>query len=643
MPNRQPLTPEDILKFENIGDAQLSPDGKTIAFVRGKPFKPDGVSVHATIWLCDVATGKIRQLTSGPRTDTLPRWSPDGKQLAFLSNRLSEKQKQIFLIDPHGGEARALTTLKGIIPTPRGLNALQWSPDGQQLGFLLKDSYSEEERTRRRQKDDAIVFEQNPLYVRAWSVRIDDQSVRCISPEQLQVWEFSWHPDSQRMAATVSDVPYESAWYSNRLVTFAIEGDTHELWSSSRQVSLPGWSPDGSQVTFISATWSDRGCAAGDLWTIAAEGGEANHVSAGTVASFGWYSWTTDSRQLLAIGHERGGTGIHRFDIPEKTATALWWEEAAVTEAHWPRFSVASDNTIALIKEDPAHPRDLWVGQLQGDQLDWKQLTNLHPLADTFLTGETSFHHWQGADDWPMQGLLIKPTNYEPGTSYPLVMWVHGGPTGVSGSRYYTSFGWCQLMANAGYAVFLPNYRGSVGWGLEFSESNLGDMGGKDFEDMLLGIDSLVDAGIADAERLAVAGWSYGGFISAWAVSQSQRFRAAVMGAGISHWSSFHGKSCLSDWDAMYYQADPYERSGKFEQFSPITYAHDIQTPTLILHGEQDQDVPVEQAYTFFRTLKDQEVPVELVVYPRESHAVTERLHMLDMSRRVLAWLDTHL
>ena len=147
-----------------------------------------------------------------------------------------------------------------------------------------------------------------------------------------------------------------------------------------------------------------------------------------------------------------------------------------------------------------------------------------------------------------------------------------------------------------------------MGWGLEFSESNLGDMGGKDFEDMLLGIDSLVDTGLADAERLAVAGWSYGGFISAWAVSQSQRFRAAVMGAGISHWTSFHGKSCLSAWDAMYYQTDPYERSGKFEQFSPITYAHDIQTPTLILHGERDQDVPVEQAYTFFRTLKDQQV-----------------------------------
>jgi dipeptidyl aminopeptidase/acylaminoacyl peptidase len=198
-------------------------------------------------------------------------------------------------------------------------------------------------------------------------------------------------------------------------------------------------------------------------------------------------------------------------------------------------------------------------------------------------------------------------------------------------------------MASAGYAVFLPNYRGSTGWGLAFAEANLGDMGGKDFDDMMLGVDSLVAAGIADPARLAVAGWSYGGFTAAWAVSQTDRFRAAVMGAGISHWLSFHGKSCLADWDAIHYAASPYERGGTFERFSPLTHHDQLSTPTLILHGENDQDVPVEQAYLFYRTLKDRNVPVELIVYPREDHAVKERAHQLDMSRRVLAWLERYL
>jgi dipeptidyl aminopeptidase/acylaminoacyl peptidase len=198
-------------------------------------------------------------------------------------------------------------------------------------------------------------------------------------------------------------------------------------------------------------------------------------------------------------------------------------------------------------------------------------------------------------------------------------------------------------LASAGYAVFQPNYRGSVGWGLEFAESNIGDMGGRDFEDMLLGIDSLVAGGIADGNRLAIAGWSYGGFTAAWGVSQTNRFRAAVMGAGISHWLSFHGKSALADWDAIHYGQSPYVRDGLFQRFSPLAYYDNLQTPTLILHGAEDQDVPVEQSYLFYRALNDKRVPTELVVYPREDHAVKERAHLLDMSRRVLAWMERFL
>jgi dipeptidyl aminopeptidase/acylaminoacyl peptidase len=293
--------------------------------------------------------------------------------------------------------------------------------------------------------------------------------------------------------------------------------------------------------------------------------------------------------------------------------------------------------------EDADNPREVWVGDDPQGAIQWSRCTQLHPQAAEITIGQTEVHHWKGADGWAMQGLVIKPVGYEPGRTYPLVMWVHGGPTGVSGSRYQAASLWNQLLANQEYAVFLPNYRGSVGWGLEFSESNLGDMGGKDFEDMMLGIDSLIESGLADADRLAIAGWSYGGFTAAWAVSQTDRFKAAVMGAGISHWLSFHGRSCLSDWDAIYYQASPYESNGPFQRFSPLTYYDQLNTPTLILHGEVDQDVPVEQSQLFYRALKDKGVPTELVVYPREPHGVTERAHLLDMSRRVIDWLGRYL
>lgn len=636
---KRPLTADDVLAFRNVEDAQIAPDGTQVAFVVGDSFKLDSKWPRSTIWIVGTAGGEPRQLTAGPRTDALPRWSPDGRRLAFLSDRLQEGQRQVFVIARDGGEAAPLTDVRGSIPTPRGLNSLQWSPDGRSLAFLMEDPETDAERARREAQDDAIEFEQNPKYVRLWVVDVETKSLQCVTPANRQIWEFGWSPTSKEFAAVVSDVPYEWAWYTNRLVQFVIGGPMQTLWQTRRQVALPVWSPDGKQIACIASNWSDRGCVAGDVWVIDTPSGKARHVTPGIIASLGWIEWSKDRRELLAIGHDRGGTGIHRIDPATGQRSRVWWQPAAVAEGHWPRFSRAQDGTIAVVLEDPDHPRDVWIAREQAGSLAWKQLTQLHPQAEAIALGETTVHHWKGADGWDMQGLLIKPVGHQPGKPCPLVLWVHGGPTGVSGSRFQAAFGWNQLLANAGFAVFLPNYRGSVGWGLEFAESNLGDMGGQDFADMLLGVDSLIAAGVADPQRLAIAGWSYGGYTAAWAVSQTDRFRAAVMGAGISHWLSFHGKSSLADWDAIHYATSPYEAAGLFHKFSPLSYHENLKTPTLILHGEKDHDVPVEQAYLFFRALKDKGVPAELIIYPREDHAVKERKHLLDMAGRVVGWV----
>jgi dipeptidyl aminopeptidase/acylaminoacyl peptidase len=642
LPKRR-LTPEDVLSFRNVEDAQISPDGSRIAFVIGDSFKSDSKWPKSTIWVMETAGGEPRQLTAGPRTDTLPRWSPDGRLLAFLSDRLKDGQRQVFVLPRDGGEALPLTDIKGAIPTPRGLNALQWSPDGRSLAFLQEDPETDDERRKRETLDDAVEFEQKPKYVRVWTVDVATKALRCVSPDGLQIWEFAWSPDARELAAVVSDVPYEWAWYTNRLDRFRCEGSATTVWQAKRQVAFPAWSPDGGRIAFISSNWSDRGCIAGDVWVVSAAGGEARDISRGLTASPGWLEWSADGKTLLAMGHDRGGAGLHRVAADGRYHERIWWRQAAVAEAHWPRFSHARDGSLAVGMEDADHPRDVWVSAPGSAAVEWKQLTHLHPQAAEIEIGQTSVHHWKGAEGWEMQGLLISPVGYQAGRKYPLVMWVHGGPTGMTAARYYAAHGWPQLLACAGYAVFLPNYRGSAGWGLEFAESNIGDMGGRDFEDMLLGIDSLIAAGIADADRLAIAGWSYGGFAAAWAVSQTNRFRAAVMGAGISHWLSFHGKSSLADWDAIHYGQSPYVRDGLFHKFSPLSYFENLQTPTLILHGAEDQDVPVEQSYLFYRALKDKRVPAELIVYPREDHAVKERAHLIDMSRRVLAWMERHL
>jgi len=641
--SKRRLTPEDVLAFRHVEDAQISPDGSRVAFVVGDSFKSDSKWPKSAIWAVATAGGQPRQLTAGPRTDSLPRWSPDGSALAFLSDRSKEGQRQVYLLAGDGGEATPLTDIEGAIPTPRGLNSLQWSPDGRSIAFLREDPQTDEERRKIEARDDAIEFERNPKFVRVWTVDVATRELRCVSPDAMQIWEFAWSPDSREMAAVVSDQPYEWAWYTNRLVRFPCGGSPRAVWQSKRQVALPVWSPQGERIAFISSNWSDRNCIAGDVWVVDAAGGEAQDVSAGLDASPGWIQWSGDGRTLLAFGHDRGGIGLHRLSADGQTRERLWWRQAAASEGHWPRFSQSEKGALAVILEDPDHPRDVWIASFSSKELEWKQLTHLHPQAAEIEIGQTLVHHWRGVGDWDMQGLLIKPVGYEPGRIYPLVMWVHGGPAGVSGSRYCAAFGWNQLLANAGFAVFLPNYRGSVGWGLKFAESNIGDMGGRDFDDMMLGVNSLIAPGIADPARLAIAGWSYGGFTAAWAVSQTNHFRAAVMGAGISDWLSFHGKSALADWDAIHYGTSPYARNGLFKKFSPISYYENLQTPTLILHGAEDQDVPVEQSYQFYRALKDKRVPAELVVYPREDHSVKERLHQLDMSKRVVAWLQRHL
>lgn len=635
MPLRK-LTPEDVLSFKNVEDAQISPDGTRVAYVLGDSFKSDTKWPKSNIWLVNTDGSETRQLTHGSRTDNLPRWSPDGNSLAFLSDRQTEGVRQVHLLTFDGGEAEPLTDVKGTIPSPRGLNALQWSPDGRQLAFLMEDEQIQSE-------NDPVTFEQDPKLIRLWTIDLATREVNCVSPEGVQIWEFAWHPVSSRITAVTSDEPYEWSWYSNYLVTFALNGPSEITWKSDRQVALPVWSPDGNHLAFISSSWSDRGCVSGDLWKIDSEGERSENLTEGMVASIGWMVWDPDGKALLAIANERGGIGLHRLSAIGDNHTSLWWKQAAVAEAFWPRFSRSGEGTVAIALEDPDRPRDIWVGTPGENSCQWNQLTDHHPQACELSIGETSVHHWKGADGWEMQGLLIKPVEYEEGKSYPLVVSVHGGPSAVSGSRYYAQFGWCQLLANEGYAVFLPNYRGSVGWGVKFTEAILGDMGGKDFEDVLLGVDSLVETGIADADRLAVSGWSYGGYIAAWSVAQTNRFKASIMGAGISHWPSFHGKSCLAAWDRMYYQSDPYEPNGRYHRYSPLTYYENFETPTLILHGERDQDVPVEQSHLFFRALKDKGVPTELIVYPREFHGVIEKDHMLDMSHRVIAWFNKYL
>ena len=644
-------TQEDIDGLKAASDPQISPDGTAVAFVVAE-------LLESNIWLVPVSGGEPRRVTAAAGSDALPRWSPDGRTLAFVSDRAKEdadvyvddwqrrtmmpsKESQIYLLPMQGGEATLLTGIGGGVLKPRNLGGLVWSADGRRIAFLNTEQFDDEEKRRIDEKDDAFVHDERPKCTRLYVVDVESREVECVSPSGLHVWEFAWSPDNEEFAVVSSDLPFEGAWFTScRLVVFSSTGDDRRtVYETRRQVAMPAWSPDGKQVAFLSSNWSDRGSVDGAVFVAGSEGGDTRELSAGHTASARCLAWSGDGARLLTTATEQGGMALAEIDVATGRRDTLWHEPASISDAA--SFD-SSGGLFPIVREDAATPRDVWLVSRAGGGLDWTQMTRLNPQAEELEVGAAESVRWESVDGLEIQGLLTRPIGTG-GPPYPLMVTPHGGPTSSVTPHYGIDGPWYGLLAE-GIALFSPNFRGSTGFGLEFAEANIGDMGGMDWKDVDSGIDYLVEQGIADPERIGIGGGSYGGFMTAWAVTQSTRFKAGVMRAGISDWRSFHGKSYLNGWEVVHYGGEePWDVLDVWEKFSPINYVRNVETPTLIVHGELDLSCPVEQAHSFNRALIDLGVETELVVYPRGGHGIAERTHKLDQSRRSIAWIADRL
>jgi dipeptidyl aminopeptidase/acylaminoacyl peptidase len=561
--------------------------------------------------------------------------------LAFLSDRDEDGTFGIYLMHRDGGEAVRLAGIEGAI------SDLKWSPDGGRLAYLRTDPDTPEEKARQEAGDDVLELEQRPKYQRLWVVEVDASATGDIpaTPRQVsgdvQVWEYSWTPDGQGFALVCSELPYEWSWYSCYLATQLLAGgELREVYRPPKgQLATPEYSPDGASLAFIGGVWSDRGVVGGDVYVLPLQGGEAQYLTSGYPASFGSARWL-DAGTLLAIGYEEGEGALVRLR-PGQAPETLWRGEALFADRFQPRFSWSHDkSTLAVVREDPGAPPDVWTVNLAGEEdVRWERRTLAQPELGEFQSGDAETLRWTSPDGTDVQGILLKPAGYREGERVPLVTVVHGGPTAQYHQGFITSYLWAPLLVSRGCAVLLPNPRGSTGWGREFAEANLGDMGGGDLQDILSGVDFLVERGLADPKRLGICGWSYGGYMVAWAVTQTERFRAAVMGAGIANWRSFHGVSNIPAWDRLYMAGNPYEEGGAYDRFSPILNVRRVRTPTLVLHGERDECVPVGQGYEWYRALRECGVEARLVVYPREGHGPVEKPHLKHMLESAVEWL----
>lgn len=617
---------EEYLKLSFPEDAEISPDGRRVAYTVSEVGKESAASAQRSrIWLVPAEGGAARQLSMGPGQDTAPIWSPDGGRLAFLSDRQEPgKGLQIWLLPMDGGEATPLTRAKGRI------SRITWCRDGRHIAFLMVEEQPPQE-------GDVIQFEADPSFQRLFVVDTATGETRPVSPDGVQVWEFAEAPDGSAFAVVASALPWEWSWYQSWVGTVPAQGGgVTELYRSVRQVASPCWSPDGTGIAFLSGTWSDRGSVAGDLWIVDAKGGPATHVTEGYEGSLTWVRWPERDR-LLFLGYE-GMEATIGWIYPDGEGRLLWREAAAMGPRFQPRFTLAGAR-LAVVREDFVKLPEVWTADLGGDGLTWRQVSQVNPEPEKLVRGDCQVIEWSAADGTTIQGILITPPGYSGERRIPLVTLVHGGPTSLYGVR--TNWFWAPFLATKGVAVLMPNPRGSTGRGLAFAEANLGDMGGGDLQDILAGVDHCIALGVADPDRLGIGGWSYGGFMTAWAITQTDRFRAAVAGAAITNWLSFHGTSEIPTWDALYLQDKPDGEA--YRRCSPVLAAARVKTPTLILHGERDTCVPVGQAYEFFRALQDKGVEVKLQVYPRESHGFRERPHLQRMQEAAVTWFLEHL
>ena len=623
-----PLSFDDILSLKQIGNPNISPDGSEVAYVVADATLGVGdPAASSRVWIVAADGGEPIQATNGPGSDDLPLWSPNGQTLAFRSDREKRGTGQIYLLRYGFAEATTLTRFDG------GVADYAWSPDGSTIAAVVLD-----EQARREEGADHLIFEDQLRYERIWLVDVATGMAKQLTQGNEHVWEFCWSPDGSALAAIVSDLPHRWAWYRARLCRIeVVNGAVTTLYTPERQLARPAWSPDGAWIAVVTSIFSDPGMTGGDVLLVPATGGEVQWLAARDARSHLTLHWESDSRSLLTSAIEQGHAAMSQVTLDGSSET-LWRDERSFAS-----YGVSATPDAAAVTATISSfnaPPEVWIGRA-GVDVSWRQLTHHNAALAGRIPGEIETLHWNAPDGQEIQGLLVRPTGVEAGRVVPMVTMIHGGPTAASGYTFpgMSVSGWAPELLQRGVAVFFPNARGSAGWGRAFAEANQRDMGGHDLQDILSGVDECVRRGVADPERLGVCGWSYGGYLTAWVVTQTQRFRVAIAGASITNWVSFHGTSDIPAFDEIFYRADPYDVTGPYKTFSPIFAVDQVTTPVLFLHGERDATCPVGQAKEMFRALRDRGVSTECVIYPREGHPIREHAHRLDMLERGLNWL----
>jgi dipeptidyl aminopeptidase/acylaminoacyl peptidase len=612
------LTPAQALNVRSISDLHYSPDGEVLACVVTEPVK--GTTRARHIWLLNVKTQELRQFTNSPKSEDSPRWSPDGKQLAFLSNR--DDSRQLYVISPGGGEAKRL------VETKQEIQSFSWSSNGKQIAYLASEPKTDAEDKKEKDKDDARVVDRDDKLTRLWVLDVESSRSRQLTSGKWRTEEAEWAPEGDRLIVSATDHP-ESDQETNRIYSVNVaDGKVAEVAAPRGPFGHLRVSPDGKSVAYLAAKVD--GPQPHDLFVCSLSAADSHNLTGVTLdRPVNSFLWTTDKSFTAVIQN-----GFKTNFVSIGTGGEV---KPSSTLAVNPRaFDLSGRGQLAFVAGNATEPEEIWL-QI-GNQAP-QRASDFNKSWQQFKLQPAEVLHFKSFDGQEIEGTLIKPQTYQQGTRAPLVVLVHGGPTGAWSDSIES---WGQLLAAHGFVVFYPNVRGSTGYGQRFIEMNRADWGGGDFRDVMAGVDFLIKQNIADPQRLGIGGWSYGGYMAEWAITQTNRFKAAVSGAGLSNLASEFGTENGSSYDQWFYGV-PYENLDGFMKSSPVKYLKNAHTPTLILQGEADTTDPLGQSQELYRGLKYYGVEAEMVVYPREGHGLREEKHLLDRLNRIVAWYEKHL
>lgn len=629
---KKPFTVDDALDMIRVSNPQISPCGKWILFTKSELKWKDN-KYESYLWMVPTDGGEPFKYTSKDG-DSSPQWSPDGKYIAFLRGK--GEKRQIWLMRTAGGEAVQLTKHKAAIRTFR------WTKDSQGIIFLAPDIKSKEEKEKEKKLGEVIYVYEGPHgqlsrgeWTNFWYFCLKSKEEKQITKEKMLVRGFDISPDGKQIVYTFLTIDTRN---TGNLAEIAIanvkDGKITKLTDNKAPEFSPLWSPDGKKIAYMAPddkTWelmNDK------IWIMDVETKKYRTVSGKFVGNIYGFRWSPDGKSIIFNGLTRTKGNIFSLNIESGGLKQLTNKEGIL------RFNSLSGDcqNVACIYSDTQTPNDIWAIELE--PYKERKLTDVNPWIKERILATHQVIEWKSKDGLPIEGVLYLPPDYEKGTNIPLILNIHGGPAGVFTNGFRAAY---HIYAGLGYASLCPNVRGSSGYSDELLRGNMNDIGGGDYWDLMTGVDEIIKQGIVDKDKMGVRGWSYGGILGGWTLTQTSRFKAASLGAMVCEWASEYGMGFNFDVKLWYIGGSPWDNPESYKKMSALNFIKNVTTPVILFHGDKDPQCSIGQSMMYFTYLYDMGKPVRFLRFPGEPHGFQKPYHQRVQMVEEITWLQKYI